>query len=88
MSPTLLSSSVRDTKSLATACITIPSVVAFGKFLDVQRWSQRHRAWGALLLWSIPQIACFIWINIMNHQLGPESTLDYELYVPLFLTFT
>lgn len=61
------------------ACVTIPSVILFGKLLDNQRWSQRRRAWVAFLAWIIPQMGCFIWVAIEYHQLGSKSALDYEL---------
>ncbi|XPS99442.1 hypothetical protein M3J09_008619 [Ascochyta lentis] len=69
----------RALSSLLVPCITIPSVILFGKLLDNQRWSQRRRAWVAFLAWIIPQMGCFIWVAIEYHQLGSKSALDYEL---------
>ncbi|KAJ4346324.1 uncharacterized protein N0V89_010253 [Didymosphaeria variabile] len=85
----------RALSSLIVPSITIPSVIGFGRFLDNQRWSQRTRAWIAFMLWVIPQTACFIWINIENHQLGKKSALDYSLdgsrwakaYMPYLIIF-
>jgi hypothetical protein len=64
---------------IRTACITIPSVLVFGRLLDSQRWPQRRRAWAAFLLWILPQTACFIWVAFEYHDLGDKSALDYKL---------
>jgi hypothetical protein len=54
-------------------------VIAYGKLLDLSRWSQTKRAWIAFALWSIPQAGCFIWIGIKYHQFGSATLgLDYE----------
>ncbi|KAI4941565.1 hypothetical protein J4E91_010741 [Alternaria rosae] len=79
----------------ATAAITIPSVVIFGKLLDSQRWPQRPKAWAAFLLWILPQTGCFIWVAFEYHYLGDRSALDYEsesgrwarAYVPYLIIF-
>lgn len=45
----------RALSTMVTPICTIPSVVIFGKLLDSQRWSQKTRAWLALVSWIIPQ---------------------------------
>lgn len=64
----------------ALAVITIPMVMAFGKVLDMKRWSQKKRAWIGFALWVIPQIGCFIWIGIEYGKFGKgKAKLDYLL---------
>lgn len=61
-----------------SASITIPSVIAFGRLLDFQRWSQIRRGWIAFAIWVIPQVAAFIWIGIEYSKFGEsEAELDY-----------
>ncbi|KAF3034409.1 hypothetical protein E8E12_005438 [Didymella heteroderae] len=69
----------RALSSLLVPTITIPSVVLFGRLLDNPRWSQRRRAWIAFLVYVIPNIACYIWVAIEYHRLGPKTALDYQL---------
>lgn len=55
-------------------------VVAYGRLMDQQRWSQMRRAWLGVLIWLIPQVGCFIWIGIEYRKFGTEkTTLDYLL---------
>lgn len=55
-------------------------VVAYGRLMDQQRWSQMHRAWIGVLIWLIPQVGCFIWIGIEYSKFGTEkAALDYVL---------
>jgi hypothetical protein len=51
----------------------------FGKLLDSQRWPQRHRAWASFMLWILPQIGGLIWVAFEYHDLGGQSSLDYDL---------
>lgn len=61
-----------------SASITIPSVIAFGKLLDSQRWSQVSRGWLAFAMWVIPQAGAFIWIGIEYSKFGDDQVaLDY-----------
>ncbi|KFY92542.1 hypothetical protein V498_04876 [Pseudogymnoascus sp. VKM F-4517 (FW-2822)] len=70
----------RALSSLITPTVTIPMVVAYGRLMDQQRWSQRHRAWIGILIWLVPQVGCFIWIGIEYSKFGTEkTTLDYLL---------
>ncbi|KFX86343.1 hypothetical protein V490_09115, partial [Pseudogymnoascus sp. VKM F-3557] len=70
----------RALSSLITPTITIPMVVAYGRLMDQQRWSQMHRAWMGFLIWFIPQVGCFIWIGIEYSKFGTEkAALDYLL---------
>ncbi|KAH7562174.1 major facilitator superfamily domain-containing protein [Bipolaris maydis] len=85
----------RALSSLLVPVITIPSVIIFGKLLDSTRWSQRRRAWTAMMAWILPQIACFIWVAYEYHELGDKSALDPKLeskrwakaYVPYLIIF-
>lgn len=55
-------------------------VMAYGKLLDMKRWSQVQRAWLAFVIWVIPQIGCFIWIGIEYSKYGNHKVaLDYLL---------
>ncbi|OBT81517.1 hypothetical protein VE02_09755 [Pseudogymnoascus sp. 03VT05] len=87
----------RALSSLITPTVTIPMVVAYGRLMDQQRWSQMHRAWIGVLIWLIPQVGCFIWIGIEYSKFGTEkAALDYvlntrqwaEAYLPYLLIFT
>ncbi|CAG8961848.1 hypothetical protein HYFRA_00014039 [Hymenoscyphus fraxineus] len=87
----------RALSSLITPTITIPLVMAFGKLLDIKRWSQQRRAWISFFCWVIPQAACFIWIGIEYSKYGTtKSALDYKLasgkwaeaYLPYLIMFT
>lgn len=54
-------------------------VLAYGRLLDMKRWSQCKRAWVAFIIWLIPQIGCFIWIGIEYSKFGnAEAALDYH----------
>lgn len=64
---------------MCVAVLTIPSVIIFGKLLDLTRWQQRTRAWAAMAVWGIPQLACFIWIALEYHYLPQKIALDYRL---------
>ncbi|OBT73199.1 hypothetical protein VF21_08712 [Pseudogymnoascus sp. 05NY08] len=87
----------RALSSLITPTVTIPMVVAYGRLMDQQRWSQIHRAWIGVLIWLIPQVGCFIWIGIEYSKFGTEkAALDYvlhtrqwaEAYLPYLLIFS
>ncbi|KFY39273.1 hypothetical protein V495_06039, partial [Pseudogymnoascus sp. VKM F-4514 (FW-929)] len=87
----------RALSSLITPTITIPMVVAYGRLMDQQRWSQMHRAWMGFLIWFIPQVGCFIWIGIEYSKFGTEkAALDYllhtrqwaEAYLPYIIIFS
>jgi hypothetical protein len=68
------------TSLFCLACVVIPSVLLFGRLLDWTRWSQKSRAWMSFAAWTIPQIACFIWIGVEYHEFGSEkAALDYKL---------
>jgi hypothetical protein len=68
-----------------SASITIPSVIAFGKLLDFQRWSKLRRGWLAFAIWVIPQAGAFIWIGIEYSKFGQsQATLDYGKRVYAF----
>ncbi|KPM37677.1 hypothetical protein AK830_g8888 [Neonectria ditissima] len=86
----------RSLSSLIVPTITIPAVVAYGKLLDIKRWTQSKRAWLSFTLWVIPQSACFVWIGIEYHKFGKDTAaLDYELaskrwaeaYLPYLIIF-
>ncbi|CAI7583587.1 unnamed protein product [Penicillium glandicola] len=86
----------RALSSLVIPSVTIPIVIAYGKLLDLSRWSQPRRAWVAFALWVIPQAACFIWIGIEYSRFGAATLgLDYEqdrgrwavAYVPYLIIF-
>ena len=72
-------------------------VIAFGRLLDMKRWTRGRRAWIAFLCWVIPQIACFIWIGIEYSKFGTAKGLglDYgkdsrkwaEAYLPYLIIF-
>lgn len=71
-------------------------MIAYGRLLDLSRFSRSHRAWTAFLLWLLPQIACFIWIGINYGHFGQSSTtLDYttepvawaKAYIPYLIIF-
>jgi uncharacterized membrane protein len=63
------------------ASVTIPMVIAYGKLLDMSRWSQPKRAWISFALWAILQAACFIWIGIEYSKFGTATaSLDYKEY--------
>ncbi|KUI72315.1 UNC93-like protein 2 [Cytospora mali] len=88
----------RALSSLITPIITIFMVMAYGRMLDMRRWSQAARAWLAFILWLVPQICCFIWIGIEYSKFGTETEqgLDYgvnarrwaEAYLPYLIIFT
>ncbi|CAG8196454.1 unnamed protein product [Penicillium olsonii] len=87
----------RALSSLIIPSVTIPIVIAYGRLLDLTRWSQPKRAWIAFALWVIPQTGCFIWIGIQYSQFGSATLgLDYEndrgrwavAYVPYLIIFT
>ncbi|KFY33441.1 hypothetical protein V494_07613, partial [Pseudogymnoascus sp. VKM F-4513 (FW-928)] len=87
----------RALSSLITPTVTIPMVVAYGRLMDQQRWSQMHRAWMGFLIWLVPQVGCFVWIGIEYSKFGTEkTTLDYllhtsrwaEAYLPYLIIFT
>ncbi|CAG8040006.1 unnamed protein product [Penicillium salamii] len=87
----------RALSSLIIPSVTIPIVIAYGRLLDLTRWSQPKRAWIAFALWVIPQTACFIWIGIQYSKFGSATLgLDYEqdgrrwavAYVPYLIIFT
>lgn len=72
-------------------------VIAFGRLLDMKRWSQKTRAWISFALWVIPQSACFIWIGMEYKYFGKaDASLDYILqprrwaaaYFPYLIIFT
>jgi MFS family permease len=69
----------RALSSLLVPVITIPSVIIFGKLLDLTRWPQRTRAWAAMAVWGLPQVACFIWVALEYHLLPQKIALDYKL---------
>jgi hypothetical protein len=55
-------------------------VIAYGKLLDMKRWSQPRRAWTAFVVWLIPQVACVIWMGVEYSKFGTgKAALDYEL---------
>lgn len=72
-------------------------VIAFGRLLDMKRWTRGRRAWIAFLCWVIPQIAGFIWIGIEYSKFGTAKGLglDYEkdtrrwaeAYLPYLIIF-
>ncbi|KFZ01411.1 hypothetical protein V500_00784 [Pseudogymnoascus sp. VKM F-4518 (FW-2643)] len=71
----------RALSSLITPAITIPMVIAYGKLLDMRRWSQINRAWLAFAIWVIPQAGCLIWIGIEYSKYGATKTaFDYSLH--------
>ncbi|GAM34500.1 hypothetical protein TCE0_015f02123 [Talaromyces pinophilus] len=87
----------RALSSLITPSITIPMVIAYGKLLDMKRWSQIHRAWISFAIWVIPQAGCFIWIGIEYSKYGATKTaFDYvlqrsqwaEAYLPYLFIFS
>lgn len=87
----------RAMSTLIMPIIVIVMVIAYGRLLDMRRWSQAHRAWIAFALWVVPQIGCFIWIGIEYSKFGEATTaLDYvldgkrwaEAYVPYLIIFT
>ncbi|KFY89965.1 hypothetical protein V500_05361 [Pseudogymnoascus sp. VKM F-4518 (FW-2643)] len=87
----------RALSSLITPTVTIPMVVAYGRLMDQQRWSQMRRAWLGVLIWLVPQVGCFIWIGIEYRKFGTEkTTLDYllhtsqwaEAYLPYIIIFS
>lgn len=55
-------------------------VIAYGKLLDMRRWSQINRAWLAFAIWVIPQAGCLIWIGIEYSKYGDTKTaFDYSM---------
>ncbi|KAI5366416.1 Putative major facilitator superfamily, MFS transporter superfamily [Septoria linicola] len=86
----------RALSSLLVPSLVIPMVIAYGRLLDMKRWSRGRRAWLAFIFWVVPQIACFIWVGIEYSKFGTSSTgLDYgkdtrrwaEAYLPYLLIF-
>ncbi|TQS35900.1 hypothetical protein Golomagni_03665 [Golovinomyces magnicellulatus] len=69
----------RALTSFIAPCVTVPSVVAYGRYLlDLDQWSQRRRAKIAVLIWIVPQMICFTWIGFENRRLGNGiPVLDY-----------
>ncbi|GKT63884.1 membrane protein [Colletotrichum tofieldiae] len=74
-------------------------VIAYGKLLDMSRWSQAKRAWISFILWVVPQAVCFIWIGIEYSKFGggkSKEALDYEThtarwaeaYLPYLIMFS
>lgn len=87
----------RAMSTLIVPTITIAMVVAYGRLLDMRRWSQRQRAWIAFILWVVPQVACFIWVGIEYSKFKNTTVaLDYvldgkrwaEAYLPYLIIFT
>ncbi|SMR62192.1 unnamed protein product [Zymoseptoria tritici ST99CH_1E4] len=70
----------RALASLLVPSVTIPSVLIYGRLLDWTRFSQKTRAWLSFICWTLPNIACFIWIGIEYSNFGAGKTaLDYKL---------
>ncbi|GKT90073.1 membrane protein [Colletotrichum tofieldiae] len=67
-------------------------VIAYGKLLDMSRWSQAKRAWISFILWVVPQAVCFIWIGIEYSKFGgasqkkPSTMKPYLPYLIMFST--
>ncbi|KAK1993281.1 major facilitator superfamily transporter [Colletotrichum falcatum] len=89
----------RALSSLLVPSLTIVMILAYGKLMDMTRWSQSKRAWVSFVLWTIPQAASFVWMGIEYGKFGggkPKVALDYELhtgrwaeaYLPYLLIFT
>ncbi|KZL63676.1 membrane protein (major facilitator superfamily transporter) [Colletotrichum tofieldiae] len=89
----------RALSSLITPSLTIVMVIAYGKLLDMSRWSQAKRAWISFILWVVPQAVCFIWIGIEYSKFGggkSKEALDYEThtarwaeaYLPYLIMFS
>ncbi|CZT15299.1 uncharacterized protein RCC_01163 [Ramularia collo-cygni] len=87
----------RALSSLLVPTIVIPMVIAYGRLLDMKRWSRGKRAWIAFLVWLIPQICGFIWIGIEYSKYGQATkAFDYgtntrqwaEAYLPYLIIFT
>ncbi|KAK1977117.1 major facilitator superfamily domain-containing protein [Colletotrichum cereale] len=88
----------RALSSMVTPMCTIPSVIVYGKLLDMQRWSQKTRAWITLCSWVIPQAACFVWLGIEYYKFGSSSSAGLdpavdawrwaEAYLPFLIMFT
>ncbi|TDZ33337.1 UNC93-like protein 2 [Colletotrichum trifolii] len=88
----------RALSTMVTPMCTIPMVMVYGKLLDMQRWSQRTRAWMALCSWVLPQAASFVWLGVEYHKLGTSTStgldpvLDSrrwaEAYLPFLIMFT
>ncbi|CAN8105202.1 unnamed protein product [Discula destructiva] len=87
----------RAMSTLLVPVCTIMMVLAYGRLLDLKRWSKGRRAWTAFTLWVVPQIACFIWIGIEYSKFKDNrAALDYvldgrrwaEAYLPYLIIFT
>ncbi|KZL80102.1 major facilitator superfamily transporter [Colletotrichum incanum] len=89
----------RALSSLVTPSLTIVMVIAYGKLLDMSRWSQAKRAWISFIFWVVPQAICFIWIGIEYRKFGggkSKEALDYEThtarwaeaYLPYLIMFS
>ncbi|KAK1952005.1 MFS general substrate transporter [Colletotrichum sublineola] len=87
----------RALSTILVPLCTIPSVMAYGKLLDMNRWCQKTRAWVALCSWVIPQTACFVWLGMeyRKFQNAASTSLDpfvdgrrwTEAYLPFLIMF-
>lgn len=70
----------RALTSFIAPCVTVPSVVAYGRYLlDLDQWSQQRRAKIAVLIWIVPQMISFIWIGFENRRIDNGiQILDYD----------
>ena len=66
--------------ALTSAVVIVVTVMLYGKFLDLKRYSLRTRAWAGFAMWLIPQFIGFIWTGVLyGHWGGKKTTYDYGL---------
>ncbi|KAK6217504.1 hypothetical protein QIS74_07618 [Colletotrichum tabaci] len=88
----------RALSTMVTPMCTVPMVMVYGKLLDMQRLSQKTRAWVALCSWVLPQAASFVWLGVEYHKFGTGSSTGLdpvvnsrrwaEAYLPFLIIFT